>query len=294
MDARQLSYFLGIVDYGSFGRAAEKLHVAQPSLSQSMKQLERELGVKLFRRAGRGVTLSEPGRQLVGPARQVVRSLQSAQDAVRSTKDLLTGVVDLIAMPSPGIEPLTTLIAHFRQQHPGLSVHASAAFTPEETIEAVRSGSVELGLLGTAGDLRAADLHHLKLERQPLVLISPPGTSRIETIDRAELSELDFVVSQRGSLMRDLVDEVLSGSSSTRVVAEVAHRTSLLPLVLAGTGHSVMPESWRALAEGLGCSVARIEPQVHLEIGLVYRWAPLSPAAEAFLALTREHINLKP
>lgn len=291
MDARQLSYFLGIVDHGSFGRAAEKLHIAQPSLSQSMKQLERELGVKLFRRAGRGVTLSEPGQQLVGPARQVVRSLQSAHEAVRSTRDLITGVVDLIAMPSPGIEPLTTLIGRFRKKHPGLSVHAGAAFTPEETIEATRSGSVELGLLGTAGDLRAADLHHVRVERQPLVLISPPGILHDETVQRSELSELDFVVSQTGSLMRDLVDEVLTDSSSVHIVAEVAHRTSLLPLVLAGMGHSVMPESWRTLAEGLGCAVSTIEPQVHLEVSLLYRRGPLSPAAEAFLDITREHID---
>ena len=257
-----------------------------------MKHLERELGVKLFRRAGRGVTLSEPGQQLVEPARQVVRSLKTAHEAVISTRDLFAGAVDLVAMPSPGIEPMTSLITRFRHKYPGLSVHASAAFTPEETIAKTRSGSVEIGILGSASGLRAGELHHLKLERQPLVLISPPGKWQGEVVSWSELSDLDFVVSQPGSLMRDLVDEVMTGGASVHVVAEVAHRTSLLPLVRAGMGHSVMPEPWRALAEGLGCEVTRVEPQVYLEIGLVYRPGPISPAAEAFIQLTRDYFDL--
>lgn len=291
MDARQLNYFLGIVDHGSFSRAAEKLHIAQPSLSQSMKNLERQLGVKLFRRAGRGVTLSEAGQQLVGPARQVVRSLQSAHEAVRNTRELITGAVDIMAMSSPGMEPLTSLIMAFRHKHPGLTVQVRAAFTPEETIEATRSGSVELGLLGSAGRPPLGDLCHMHLAKQPLILISPPGRSQGPIIQREQLGELEFVVSEPGSRMRDLVDEVLVNRSSHRVVAEVGHRTTLLSLVLSGLGHTVMPESWRGFAEGLGCAVSRIEPEAYLEVSLVYPRGPMSPAAEAFMALVREQFH---
>lgn len=293
MDARQLSYFLSIVDCGSFRRAAEKLHIAQPSLSQSMRALERELGVKLFRRAGRGITLSEPGHRLIGPARHVVRSLQTARESVTSTRDLLVGAVELIAMPSPSIEPLTSLISCFRDRHPRLSIHARAAFTAEETIEAIRSGMVEIGLLGTSGTFYAADVHCLELERQSLVLISPPGSPDCPMVERKELRELDFVISQRGSLMRELVDEVLAERAPKGVVVEAAHRTSLLALILAGIGHSVMPEAWRTLAEGLGCTVRRIEPSVHLSIALVYPRGVLAPAAQAFIDLARDQAHLQ-
>lgn len=293
MDARQLAYFLSIVDYGSFRRASEGLHVAQPSLSQSMSTLERELGVKLFHRAGRGVTLSEPGRRLVGPARQVVRSLQNAREAVTSTRDLLTGTVELVAMPSPSVEPLTTLISCFRNRHPRLSMDVRAAFTAKETIEAIRSGIVEIGLVGTSVDFHFSDLEYLELEQQSLVLVSPPGDPGLPSVQREELRKLNFVISQRGSLMREFVDDVLADPASSGVIVEVAHRTSLLALIHAGIGHSVMPEAWRTLAEGLGCNVRMIEPRKHLNVALVYPRGVLAPAAQAFVDLAQEHVQLQ-
>ncbi|MGQ7787183.1 LysR family transcriptional regulator [Nesterenkonia sp. K-15-9-6] len=223
MDARLLTYFLAVVDYGGFVRAAAALHLSQPSLSQAIKQLERDLGVRLFHRAGRGVTLSDPGRQLVNPARRVLRDLEVARDAVSSTRHLDRGAVDLVAMPSPAIEPLTTLTTRFRQRHPGMTISVAAAFTPDEVVESVRSGATEIGLLGSSGRPATADLQFLPLERQPLILISPPGTEGEGTVRREELEGLNFVVSTRGSLMRQLVDEVLAEGNrvaSGRVVYE--------------------------------------------------------------------------
>src|SRR5690349_4161043 len=110
MDARQLEYFLAIVDHDGFVRAAQHLHVAQPSLSQAIARLERELGVTLFHRIGRGVVLSDAGAELVEPARQVLRDLRTARATMDSVKGLQRGTVELVAMPSPAIEPLSTLI----------------------------------------------------------------------------------------------------------------------------------------------------------------------------------------
>lgn len=289
MDARQLTYFLGIVDHGSYSRAAEELHIAQPSLSQSIKQLEKDLGVKLFRRAGRGVVLSEPGRALVGPARQVVRSLRGAREAVVSTLALEVGRIELSAMPSPAVEPLTTLAAELRRRHPGLSLSVESALTVDDVVQAVRAGSVELGLLGTAHDVATAELDHVLLQRQAMVLISPPSNAPTrELVTREELQGLDFVISPRGNLMRQVVDEALGARIHDRVVAEVSHRSALLPMVLAGLGHTVMPESWRRTAESLGCVVRPIESAPVLNIELVYQREALSPAGWALVDVARQ------
>ena len=93
MDARQLEYFLAIVDHDGFGRAAQHLHIAQPSLSQSIANLERELGVQLFHRIGRGVVLSTAGSDLIAPARQVLRDLRTARATMESAKGLRRGTV---------------------------------------------------------------------------------------------------------------------------------------------------------------------------------------------------------
>ena len=112
MDVRQLTYFLAVVEHGGFTRAAEHLIIAQPSLSQTIKGLERELGVSLFHRIGRRVVLSEAGRALVGPARIVLRDLEVARSAAAELSETLSGRLEMIAMPSPAMEPLQ---GHCRQ-----------------------------------------------------------------------------------------------------------------------------------------------------------------------------------
>lgn len=285
MDARQLGYFLAVVDHGGFGRAAEHVHVAQPSLSQSIANLERELGVPLFHRVGRGVVLSDAGRQLVEPARQVLRDLDAAKAVAQSVKDVQRGRLDLVSMPSPGIEPLTAMLTRFATTHPGITVNVDGAFTPDEVVEFVRSGVAEVGLLGTAGGQHLPELRVLPIEDQPLILISPPDHDLPGgvTVRRTDLRGRRLIVSQRGSLMRQLVDDILASGVEVHIAAEIAHRTSILPMVLAGLGHAVLPSSWTLLAERAGAAVHHIEPASYLRVALVSRPAALTPAAQAFL-----------
>jgi len=103
VDARQLKFFLAVIDYEGFSKAAEQLYIAQPSLSQAIAGLERELGVALFHRVGRGVLPTDAGKQLIGPARQVLRDLATAQSAMDAVKGVASGRVESITMPSPGV-----------------------------------------------------------------------------------------------------------------------------------------------------------------------------------------------
>jgi DNA-binding transcriptional LysR family regulator len=304
MDVRQLGYFLAIVDHLNFGRAADQLHIAQPSLSQAMSSLERELGVPLFHRVGRGIVLSDAGAQLVGPARQVLRDLDAAKAAAQSTRGLQHGRVELVAMPSPGMEPLSTIISDFTRAYPAMSVTADAAFTPEEVVHAVKTGRAELGLLGAASSPNTSGLRVLQIEDQPLVLISPPDGVPAATgkdpheadplgasLARADLAGMRLIVSKQGSLMRQLVDDVLASGVDAQIVVEVEHRTSILPMVLAGIGHAVMPSSWTPLARRAGARVRAIEPPSVLRIALVTRKAALTPAARAFLTCVEAYVS---
>ena len=233
MDVRHLKYFLAVVDHQGFTRAAERLLIAQPSLSQTIKNLERDLGVPLFHRVGRNVVLSEAGRELVGPARAVVRDLEAARAAIDELKGLRRGRLDVIAMPSPAIEPLTSIIASYARTHPTVTVSVHAAFTRDDVVAAIRDGSSEIGLLGSDRPFRAADIDVVHLGRQPLMLVLNPqselpgagcggaeagggregdaeGTGPV--IGWEDLSGHRIIASQRGSLMRWAVDEALAAN----------------------------------------------------------------------------------
>ena len=292
MDVRQLRYFLAVVDHEGFNRAAEHLLIAQPSLSQAIKSLERELEVPLFHRVGRRVVLSDAGKELVGPARLVVRDLEAARAALDDLKDVRSGRLDLIAMPSPAVEPLTSMTAAYARAHPSVTVQAAAAFTADEVLAAVRSGSAEIGLLGSDRPFRASGVDIMHLERQPLVLVINPEADDLGSggvVQREDLAGRRFVVSPQGSLMRWLVDDMIAGGADVEIAVEVAHRTSVLPLVLAGAGHAVLPSSWSSLAQQAGLRVARIEPAVELHVAVLSRRSGLTPAARAFLAVAADH-----
>jgi len=285
VDARQLEYFLAVVDHGGMSRAAAALYVAQPSLSQALRTLERDLGQPLFHRIGRRLVLNDAGRALVGPARQVVRGLATARSSVDSVAGLAVGRVEIAATPSQAVEPLASLIKAFTAVHPGISVAIRAAFTAQNAMDLVRGGAVEIGLLASSEEPRAAGLRFTSLGRQRFVLVTPPDGPFPpgHVVRHAELAGQRLIVGQTGSGMRRLVDRIRDGGVDLAAVVETEHREAILPLVLGGVGMAVLADSWAGLAERSGALVLALEPAAHLHISLATRPDGLSPAANAFL-----------
>ncbi|MEU6676223.1 LysR family transcriptional regulator [Streptomyces sp. NPDC046925] len=295
VDARQLEYFLAIVEHGGFSKAAAALHVAQPSLSQAMANLEADLGVSLFHRMGRGVVLSEAGAELLEPSRRVLRDLTAVRDKAEALSGLHGGTVEIAAMPSPGIEPLTTLTHRFTELHPSVTISSRAAFTPEDVVGLVRSGVCELGLLGAAKPVALSGVDVLPLEEQPFVVVAGPGGDVPDgaVLRPEDLGGRKLIAARGGSLMRSIVDDITAQTDGTDIVAVVDHRTSVLPLVLTGVGIAVLPASWTRLARRCGASVAAIEPTAHLHVAMISLPAHLTPGARAFLELTRSYARHK-
>jgi DNA-binding transcriptional LysR family regulator len=292
VDARQLRFFLAVIDHGGFSRAAEQLYIAQPSLSQTIAGLERELGVALFHRVGRGVVPTDAGKELIGPARQVLRDIAVAQSAMDAVKGVTSGRVEIITMPSPGVEPLSAIMQRFVKRHPDITMSVDGAFVPEEVLHAVRTGANEIGLLGAPSVTQAADLQVLPIEDQELVLVTAPGGpfAGRKGITPNDLAGHRLIASQRGSLMRTMVNDVMSSGVSAKVVAEVAHRTSILPLVLAGVADAVLPSGWTGIARRAGADVLAISPPSYLRVALVYRKTALTPSAQAFVDTAKQYV----
>src|ERR1700735_818535 len=127
MDERRLRYFLAIVEEGSVTAAAARPHVAQPSLSQSLRGIERELGTELFDRVGRGLQLTSAGHALIGPARQALLALDAARSAGREIAAALAGELAIAARATLAADPLAEMVGRFRQAHPGVTVEIEEA-----------------------------------------------------------------------------------------------------------------------------------------------------------------------
>ena len=285
MDIRQLEYFLAIVDHGGFNRAASVLYVSQPSLSQAVQALERDLGSELFHRIGRRAVLTEAGQALIDPARAAVRSLETARARVAAVHELRDGRLDVAAMPSAAVEPLTRMIRDFTGRYPGVSVVIRAAFTSRDVVEMVRTGAAEVGLLATSGRLPDKEVASHRTGEQRFVLVTPsdgPFAGR-RSVCCEEVAGHRLIVGQPGTGMRAYVDGLRERGIAFTIAAETEHRVAILPLVLAGVGLAVVTDSWRAMAERAGARVLDIEPKSTLTIGLISRRTELSPAARAFM-----------
>lgn len=288
MDERRLRYFLAVVGEGTVTRAATVLHVAQPSISQSLRSLEAELGVTLFDRVGRGLRLSSAGREFLVHARQVLRAIDEARNAVANVSQLRAGTLELAALATLAVDPMAVLIGRFRKRHPEVQVQIRAPDSAHTVSSLLRDGTCELGaavLPPPESGLLARSLG----EQELLFVLPPTGTAdRGGPIRARELAGTPFVVSPVGTSTRALLEEALATAAVTaRISVEVSAREAIVPLVLAGAGAALLPRPLAHEAERRGAVIRPAAPPITRPIGLLHRDAQLSPAARAFLAIAR-------
>jgi DNA-binding transcriptional LysR family regulator len=285
MDERRLRYFLAIVEEGSVTAAAERLHVAQPSLSQSLRSIEQELGAELFHRVGRGLQLTSAGRALIGPARQALLAIDAARSAVRETAELLAGELAIAALATLAADPLAELVGRFRQAHPGVTVEIGEAESTADASRLVAEGTHELGLVHLP--VAPTQLAATALGQQELLFVLPPGGEDNERpMAPAALRSVPLIVTPRGTSTRDLLELAFAAAGvAPRIAVETTAREAIVPLVLAGAGTALLPAALAQEAGRRGAVVRAARPPLTRPIGLVNRPGTLSPAARAFTAL---------
>lgn len=284
VERRQLEYFLAVVDHGGFTSAATALHVSQPSLSHSIRVLERELGAELFHRLPRSVRLTAAGAALIDFARRALREMETGRAAVREVTGLMAGRLDLVTLPTLALDPLAEVIGRFRARHPRVRVRLSQSESEVDVRAAVRTGVAELGF-SDATSHPDDELESVPVVEQELVITLPPGS--VPPPDgRMSVDELltrEVVTGFEGTLVRDLLRvEAERRGVELDVVVEVEHRESALHLVVAGAGCAVLPRPLARLAELEGAVLCSAEPVLNRRIYRFRRPGKLSPAAQAF------------
>lgn len=189
----------------------------------------------------------------------------------------------MVSLPTLAADPLAPLVGAFRRHYPGIRIDLAAPDDASELFRLVASGTCELGVTEAHGMPESLQSHPLR--GQSLVLILPPGTDHAEG-DRLDLSSLEgmpFVVAPRGTSTFRLLEEGFAAVQRSPTVAVVtAQRDAIVPLVIAGAGAALVPESVARTASGLGAVMARPQPPIERAIALIHRSGPLSPAARRF------------
>jgi LysR family hydrogen peroxide-inducible transcriptional activator len=287
MELHQLRYFSAVADTGSFSRAAEKCHVSQPSLSQQIQKLESELGGRLFDRLGRSVRLTDLGEAFLPRARSVLHELSSAKDELIERLHSEASPVVIGAIPTIAPYWLASRLATFSRKFPKVHLTIAEEITPV-LLDRLRAGSVDLAVLALPIRGHEFETHPLFTERLFAALPRKHKLSRRPSLQLADLRRDPFLFLRDGHCFRETAVAACDRARlDPRVVFESGHLSSLLAMVGAGMGVSLVPEM--AVDKSKPCRFVRIaDPQAQRTIAaVVLRGRTLNRATRALLAHLR-------
>jgi DNA-binding transcriptional LysR family regulator len=290
MELRQLRYFLAVADELHFGRAAERLHITQPPLTVAVRRLERELGVRLFDRTTRRVTLTAAGQAFKERTQAAVADLDDAAGDVADVAAGKSGKIRVGFVSSASYTVVPEAIRAFRQQRPRVDL-VLHPLTSGEQIEQLLDGNLDVGLIRDPGDVPGLKLELLSAEDLVVVL---PETHRLAAVQDVRPQDLEGepMILFPYRLMPGFVASVLrlfdSLPTPPTVVQQAIHQETVLGLVAAGLGISVLPESVQRF-QMPGVTTRRFvgRPQTQLHIA---RAGGGSPAVDDFVLCLRGKI----
>lgn len=242
MEIRLLRSFLVLAQELHFGRAAERLHIAQPPLTKQIHQLERDLGVQLFERHSRGVRLTHAGQAFIEPARKVLEAADHASAAAQRASDGETGTVTIGFSGALGGAILPRIIRTVHEHHPNIEVHIRRQSYSSIVLDRVVDGDLDLGIMILP--VQRAGISTLPILEHTLMAVVPKG-HRLASEDDVSFESLrdeDFVAPEayQGSVMRDLlVSRCVEAGFNPRIVQEAEDTYTILALVGGGVGISV-------------------------------------------------------
>lgn len=291
MDLRQLRYLVALAEEGSFTRAAESVHIAQPAISQQIRRLEEELGIVLVERTTRRVTLTEAGELLVVRARRILGELEAAQSELQALSGMYAGHVTIGAMHTMGPVDLSLALALFSERHPNV-LFTVREQSSEEMAEMLRVDELDLAFLSVTERIesRGLGLHQLVSEELVVLLPRSHRLGQRKQVVMAELADEPFISFRAGARLRELLFAAgREAHFEPRVTLESNESQRVRRLVSRGLGVAILP---RSDAEGPGADVAvatLTEPALRRDITLAWREGRRhAPAAAEFLQLARE------
>lgn len=285
MDLRQLKYFIAVAEEHHFGRAAQRLHMAQPALSQQVRQLEQQLGVKLFDRTTRRVDLTAAGELLLQRGRLVVNEVEALKADVFQVGEGATGVLRVGFSGSATYSVMPQMVRAAAVAYPGLNLDLQGEMLTAAMESSLLQGSLDAAILRPP--VVSQEIEYRIVRREPLMVAVPAHSPLAEDrpVSMPELTDQRFVTYPPGSVVYRETVELCRRAGFDHRVGHIAHETStVLSLVAAGAGVAVVPTGVRAV-QRQGVHYRQLEDAPIVELAIAWRREERSELLANFVTL---------
>jgi LysR family transcriptional regulator, carnitine catabolism transcriptional activator len=290
---RQLRAFVAVAQLGGFTPAAQRLHLTQSALSVLVRELERELGIRLFDRTTRMVRLTDAGREFHGSAEKMLLDLEHAVANSRGLADARRGRVAVAATPLMSSVMLPRIIAGYMAAYPGVTVVLKDAVAGQIR-RLVHDGAVDFGIGTFLTPESGLVTEPLMVDTLVLACPRDHALAARARVRWRDLAGLPFIALPHDNAVGELVRDCLKEAGTpVQIAHEVAFLTTVLGMVEAGMGVSVLPSYGRETIRTHNIAVRRlVEPTIRRETSLITRRdRSLSPAAAGLQAHMKEYVR---
>lgn len=309
-DLRQLRYFVTVAEEQHFGRAAARLSMTQPPLSQAIRALEETLGVALFARTRRSVELTPVGADLLPEVRRLLASAEALRPLAQSLARGEAGVLSLAFVSTADYGLLPLLLRDFGARYPRVRLQLAEA-TSDVQVDELVAGRIDAGLvIAPLPPRHAAQLAYLPIAREPLVIAMPAAlAASLATHDDRDAGNGGDDANRRAISLREVAGAPLvvfprqlapgfydlimdcygAAGLAPHIGQEAIQMQTIVSLVSAGMGVALVPQSLRHLRRTGVVYRQLAEAVPAVETGLVWRAAEVSPVLAAFIDIVRAH-----
>ncbi|MEC3976737.1 LysR family transcriptional regulator [Amycolatopsis sp. H20-H5] len=287
MDLRRWHYFAVLAEEMHFTRAAERLYISQPSLSQQIRALEADLGVALLDRSGPRFTLTDAGTVAAVEARELLESLRRSRRRVVAAARGESGRLRIAYTRSAPGPRASGLVAEYRRRHPGVAIELETGWTVLN-IARLEAGEIDLCFVRPPVESPAVQVHVIEVEEVLVALPEAHPLAAFDRLDRAQIAREPVVFWPRanGSGQYDAISSQVWPGGVPPVVREEPEDEQLMNAVAEGAGLAAVPEHRARTLRTPGVVLRRLtDPVPRIELGLACRADPVGPLVGAFLAL---------
>lgn len=291
MEIRHLEYFMEVARQKSFSKAADTIHISQPSISKAIKDLEGQLGVALFYRNTKHVELTDAGENILEQAQQIVSSFQNITAQLDSLTRLQTGKIHIGLPPITGVTSFSHLLGAFKKEYPEINIHLFE-FGSKKIELAIQDELLDIGICTPPENRELYE--QLYFIQDPLHIIMHPTSNlaQFESIDYSQLRGEHFILYDKDFRLHDMIiDKCKAAGFMPNIVFETSQLELMTQMVAADFGIALLPSKiCKGLDKNAIISRPFVDPPVCLKLEIVWKKNRyLSHAAREFLMFAKKN-----